>query len=205
MSWIQFRHGSSNRCLDELAPLVTAIINQSIESCSVPKSFKSARIRPLLKKPGLDPEILKHFRPVSNLPFVSKILEKVIEAHIERHLVCNSLHEPLQTLLERLEQYFGITGNTKAWFTSYLSERYQTVCVDGEISQPVLITVTTLMWVTARYAHPAWRTPLQVRVYLYQYLRPCNSSLLEFLAAKLPLGVLNFRCNQYVYSGNNTP
>ena len=31
-------------------------------------------------------------------------------------------------------------------------------------------TVTTLMWVTARYAHPAWRTPLQVRVYLYQYL-----------------------------------
>ena len=174
------------QCLDELAPLVTAIINQSIESCSVPKSFKSARIRPLLKKPGLDPEILKHFRPVSNLPFVSKILEKVIDARIERHLVCNSLHEPLQsayrkfhstetallkvqndimesldqgsmsvlvmldlsaafdtidhqTLLERLEQYFGITGNTKAWVTSYLSERYQTVCVDGEISQPVLM------------------------------------------------------------------
>ena len=44
-----------------------------------------------------------------------------------------------QTLLERLEQYFGITGNTKAWVTSYLSERYQTVCVDGEISQPVLM------------------------------------------------------------------
>ena len=85
------------QCLDELAPLVTAIINQSIESCSVPKSFKSARIRPLLKKPGLDPEILKHFRPVSNLPFVSKILEKVIDARIERHLVCNSLHEPLQS------------------------------------------------------------------------------------------------------------
>ena len=33
-----------------------------------------------------------------------------------------------------------------------------------------ILTVTTLMWVTARYAHPAWRTPLQVRVDLYQYL-----------------------------------
>ena len=44
-----------------------------------------------------------------------------------------------QTLLERLEQYFGITGNTKAWVTSYLRERYQTVCVDGEISQRVLM------------------------------------------------------------------
>ena len=71
--------------------------------------------------------------------------------------------------------------------------------------RPHTYTVTTLMWVTARYAHPAWRTPLQVRVYYYQYLHPCNSSLLEFLAAKLPLGVLNIRCNQYVYSGNNTP
>ena len=69
-------------------------------------------------------------------------------------------------------------------------------------SEPHIFTVTTLMWVTARYAHPAW-TPLQV--YLYQYLHPCNSSLLEFLAAKLPLGVLNLRCNQYVYSDNNTP
>ena len=46
---------------------------------------------------------------------------------------------------------------------------------------------------------------LTVRVYFYQYLHPCNSSLLEFLAAKPPLGVLNFRCNQYVYSGNNAP
>ena len=185
MSWDPISTWLLKQCLDELAPLVTAIINQSIESCSVPKSFKSAWIRPLLKKPGLDPEILKHFTPVSNLPFVSKIREKVIDARIERHLVCNSLHEPLQsayrkfhstetallkvqndimesldqgsmsvlvmldmsaafdtidhqTLLERLEQYFGITGNTKAWVTSYLSERYQTVCVDGEIYQPVL-------------------------------------------------------------------
>ena len=44
-----------------------------------------------------------------------------------------------QTLLERLEQYFGIIGNRKAWVTSYLSERYQTVRVDGELSRPVLM------------------------------------------------------------------
>ena len=45
--------------------------------------------------------------------------------------------------------------------------------VDADVLPPtdtVKITVTTLMWATASYAHPAWRTPLQVRVYLYQYL-----------------------------------
>ena len=34
---------------------------------------------------------------MSNLPFVSKILEKVVDARIENHLVSNCLHEPLQS------------------------------------------------------------------------------------------------------------
>ena len=38
-----------------------------------------------------------------------------------------------QTLLERLEQNFGITGIPRAWMTLYLSERFQTVCVEGEL------------------------------------------------------------------------
>ncbi|XP_053379322.1 E3 ubiquitin-protein ligase DZIP3-like [Mercenaria mercenaria] len=61
------------KCLDELLPLITNIINTSMELGYVPKEFKSARIRPLLKKPGLEPNILKNYRPVSNLSFISKI------------------------------------------------------------------------------------------------------------------------------------
>ena len=66
----------------------------------VPKDFKCAHIRPLLKKPGLDPDTLKHYRPVSNLPFISKVLEKVVDARLERHLVTNSLHEVSQSAQE---------------------------------------------------------------------------------------------------------
>ena len=40
-------------------------------------SFKIAHIKPLLKKESLDQEILKNYRPVSNLTFVSKILKKL--------------------------------------------------------------------------------------------------------------------------------
>ena len=63
----------------------------------VPTSFKCANIRPLLKKPGLDSEILKNYRPVSNLPFISKVLERVVDKRLEQHLVVNNLHEELQS------------------------------------------------------------------------------------------------------------
>ena len=173
-------------CIDSLLPLITSIINSSLETGCVPKDFKVARIKPLLKKSGLDPDILKHYRPVSNLPFLSKIMEKVVDARLEQHLVKNSLHEPSQsaykkfhstetallkvqndilrsldagavtalvmldlsaafdtidhpTLLRRFERHFGIEGTALAWISSYLSNRYQSVSVNGELSKQVLL------------------------------------------------------------------
>ena len=80
-------------CLDELLPIVTKIINTSLESSTVPKSFKSAHVRPCIKKPSLNPNELNNYRPVSNLPFISKILEKVVNVRLEQHLARNNLHE----------------------------------------------------------------------------------------------------------------
>ena len=54
-------------------------------------------MRPLLKKPGLDPENLKNYRPVSNLPFLSKVLEKVVLQQLLDHLESNNLLEPFQS------------------------------------------------------------------------------------------------------------
>jgi hypothetical protein len=44
-----------------------------------------------------------------------------------------------ETLIHRLERHFGISGKPLAWMRSYLTDRYQTVCIDGELSQPVLM------------------------------------------------------------------
>ena len=46
-------------CLEPLLPLITRIINTSIEEAVVPDKFKIAHIRPLLKKKNLDKQILK--------------------------------------------------------------------------------------------------------------------------------------------------
>jgi len=58
-----------------------------------PHSFKVAVIRPLLKKPTLDQEVLADYRPISNLPFLSKILEKVVANQLCDFLHHNSLFE----------------------------------------------------------------------------------------------------------------
>ena len=84
-------------CLEELLSIFTKIINMSLESAYVLLSFKGARIRPLLKKPGLDQNLLNNYRPVSSLLFISKILEKVVDMRLEQHLTTNNLHEDHQS------------------------------------------------------------------------------------------------------------
>ncbi|XP_060553020.1 uncharacterized protein LOC132714233 [Ruditapes philippinarum] len=84
-------------CLDELVPSLTKLINYSLDRSYVPKSFKSSLIRPLIKKPDLDSNILKNYRPVSNLPYVSKIIEKIVDSRLEGYLTANELHDPHQS------------------------------------------------------------------------------------------------------------
>ena len=62
--------------LDVLLPIITNIINTSLASGFVPPDFKTAIVKPLLKKNSLNHNVLKTYRPISNLPFLSKILAK---------------------------------------------------------------------------------------------------------------------------------
>ena len=87
----------TKECLSDLLPLITRIVNSSLGSGVVPPQFKQAVVTPMLKKPGLDPNDLKNFRPVSNLPFISKILEKVVLTQLQKHLSENDLLEIRQS------------------------------------------------------------------------------------------------------------
>ena len=84
-------------CLDCVLPTITDIMNDSLATGFVPSSFKHAVVKPLLKKANLDPEILKNYRPVSNLPFLSKVLERIVLSQLLQHLESNHLLEPFQS------------------------------------------------------------------------------------------------------------
>ena len=78
-------------CIDILLPAIHSLINESLSSGLVPLLFKSAIVKPLLKKSTLDPNSLKNYRPVSNLPFLSKILEKVVLSQLFSYLNSHNL------------------------------------------------------------------------------------------------------------------
>ena len=87
-------------CFDELGPTIINIINFSISIS--PSSFKQVIVHPLLKKPSLPDDDLNNFRPISNLNFISKILEKVVASRIQSHLLSNSLSSSFQSDLRYL-------------------------------------------------------------------------------------------------------
>eukprot|EP00918_Siedleckia_nematoides_P061954 GHVU01135160.1.p1 GENE.GHVU01135160.1~~GHVU01135160.1.p1 ORF type:complete len:544 (+),score=49.64 GHVU01135160.1:106-1632(+) len=82
--------------IDSLAPGITAIVNLSLQSGSFTGSLKTALVRPLLKKTNLPP-IFKNYRPVSNLSFISKLLEKCVAKQLTNYVSRNRLSEPLQS------------------------------------------------------------------------------------------------------------
>ncbi len=77
--------------------MITKIINHFLQSGLVPSTLKTALIKPLLKKPSLDPDDPANYRPISNLPFLSKVLEKVVLAQLRSHLKSHCLYEKFQS------------------------------------------------------------------------------------------------------------
>ena len=87
--------------LDILITPITQIINMSMKSGEVPQFFKVAHVKPLLKKPTLSRNDLKNYRPVSNLNFISKILEKVVANRINEHITRHNLANLNQSAYKR--------------------------------------------------------------------------------------------------------
>src|SRR5260221_1515146 len=66
-------------------------VNSSLTLGCFPSSFKSAVVTPVLKKSNLDPFDISNYRPISNLSFLSKLLERVVSSQLLDYLNSNSL------------------------------------------------------------------------------------------------------------------
>jgi len=61
-----------------LLPFVTCMVNTSLRQGRLPKSQRHAIVVPVLKKPGLNTVDMANFRPVFDITFMSKIVERVL-------------------------------------------------------------------------------------------------------------------------------
>ena len=78
--------------IDQILPALTHVINLSLSTMTFPNLWKLAKVIPLFKKE--DPLLAKNYRPVSLLPILSKILEKVVFQQVMAYLDQNELLHP---------------------------------------------------------------------------------------------------------------
>ena len=83
-------------CLYSLLPCITAVFNNSLVFGVFQSVYKSALVKPILKM-SLDPSDINNYRPVSNLSFLSKVLERIVLSQLNEHLNHNNLLSPLQS------------------------------------------------------------------------------------------------------------
>ena len=86
--------------LKQILPLIATtiadIINTSLKEGSFPESLKRTLARPLLNKHNLD-LLETNYRPVSNLSYVSKLVERVVAVQLINHIEGHNLMEVHQS------------------------------------------------------------------------------------------------------------
>lgn len=83
--------------VDCLAPFIVELFNRCLSTGSVPTSFRATHITPLLKKPGNDPADPSSYRPIANLPVLSKLLERLVARQLLDYLNAAGLLPELQS------------------------------------------------------------------------------------------------------------
>ena len=72
-------------------PILTRMVNLSLSTSTFATSWKEAIVKPLIKKISLDKDILNHYRPISNLSFISKLTEKAALGQLCPYIEDNNL------------------------------------------------------------------------------------------------------------------
>ena len=85
--------------LDLLLPHITAIQSLFFQI------HWSALVTPILKKPNLDPEVMKNYRPISNLAFLGKVIERCAMKQFVSYRDCDG---PLASSQSAYRQYHPI-------------------------------------------------------------------------------------------------
>ena len=82
---------------ETFATMIMQIVNASLQSGTVPADMKHALVTPLHKRHSLDNNNFANYRPVSNIGFVSKVLERYVANAVREHVDNNGYNDAFQS------------------------------------------------------------------------------------------------------------
>ena len=145
--------------------IITKLVNQSIETCTFPDKLKLADIYPIFKRDDdnkkKDRNSAKNYRPVSVLPYVSKLYERILKEQIQdsidsflspnlcgyrkgfsaQHAIISMLEKWRKTMDQGgfagailMDLSYGFDKSALKSIQSYLTNRWQRVKIDSSFS-----------------------------------------------------------------------
>ena len=171
-------------CPDLFSELISELANRSFSQGIFPSRFKHAAVIPLLKKPTLDKHSPSSYRPISNLDFISKILERLILTRIQPHITSSSNfnqhqsayrrhHSTETSILHTLDNIFRSSDSSRSTIVISLdvSAAFDTIDYNillSRLNTSFGISDTTLSWL---------KSYLTNRTFSVRIGRHCSSSV----------------------------
>lgn len=109
-------------CADLLSPFLTVLFRRSLTMGSFPSSWKRAVITPTWKKSATNSDDVSSYRPISKLPVLSKLLERIVCKQICHHI---NLHN----CLPRLQSAYRKHHSTETAVLKIISDALK--CIDN--------------------------------------------------------------------------
>ena len=118
---------------DTLIGTITKIINVSLTTGQYLDEWKIAVVRPLIKGPNLDTEY-QNYCPISNLSFMSKLIEKAAQTQLMTHFTEHNLLPNIRMPIEKTSQLrllfsISVTTSGPAWRIINLLPSYAWISV----------------------------------------------------------------------------
>ena len=76
-------------CFDAIGPVLRHIINACLTSCDFPDSWKHSLVYPIFK--SSDPAVISNYRPISIVPVIAKVVERVVQRQRSAYMSDNYL------------------------------------------------------------------------------------------------------------------
>ncbi len=122
------------------------VVKASLLSVTFPNFLKTPVVKPLLKKRNLDNTMLSNYRLTSNLPFIGKIIEKVVFNQLNKYLNSNGYLDNFQSGFRAHHSTATVTVIIKIIYDIRLNSN------TGKISVLVLLDFS------AAYFYRDWKT-----------------------------------------------